>query len=236
MAGFFKFLWRFNAVLAFLALATTITFLTFFSKERIDRPLLNYIIPPPPAGVTKPLPSYGYVLEPNLVVGGNVGEEDFKLYRLMRWGKTKQDRAQNDGAAAVNILIVDRKTKKTSWVFKGFDRLIVSQTPMLLGRWAYDDYEASEVAPIHQIVMRVVEKDTNGDGYLTPDDRQTLYICHFNGTEPEKILSADQIWTAEQNGKSYVITYRDGDTAYIATYSVPDFKLVEQIKVDDMPK
>ena len=236
MAGFFRFLWRLNALLAFAALAAAIVFLVLFSKERVDRPLLDYIIPPPPAPVVKVPLTYTYVLEPDLVVGGAVSEDDFKLYRLMRWGKTSRHRAENDSAAAVNILIVDKKTKTTSWLFKGFDRLIISQTPMLLGRWAYDEYEANEIAPVHQIVMRVVEADTNGDGYLTPDDRQTLYLCHFDGKDPIKIMTADQIWTAEQNGKTYVITYRDGDAAWIATYSVPDFTLIEKIRVDGMPK
>jgi len=235
MAGFFRFLWRLNAVLAFFALVAAIVFLTLFSKERIDRPLLNYVVPPIVQKVS-PRPSYTYGLEPDLIVGGSTEANSFALYRLMRWGKIKTHRAENDAAAAVNVLIVDKKTKTTSWLFKGFDRVILAQTPLLLGRWAYDDYAADEIAPIHQVVMRVVEADTNKDGYLTEADRQTLYICHFDGKDPTKILSADQIWTTDQNGKTYTISYRDGDAAYIATYSVPDFTLQEQIKIDDMPK
>jgi len=235
MAGFFKFLWRLNAVLAFLALTAAVVFLALFSKERIDRPLLNYVIPPVEQKA-KPRPTYTYVLEPDLVVGGAVRDNPFELYRLVRWGKTKNRRAENDAAAAVNVLIVDRRTNSTSWLFKGFDRVILSQTPLLFGRWAYDEYEVDEIAPIHQIVMRVVDEDTNKDGYLTEDDRQTLYICHFDGKDPTKILSADQIWTTDQNGKTYTVTYRDGGAGYIATYSVPDFTLLSTIKIDDMPK
>jgi hypothetical protein len=235
MAGFFRFMWRLNAVLAFLALIAAVVFFTLFSKERIDKPLLNYFVPPLEQKVA-PRPTYTYVLEPDLIVGGATDANPFALYRLMRWGKTKTHRAENDASAAVNILIVDKKAKTTSWLFKGFDRVILSQTPLLLGRWAYDDYEADEIAPIHQVVMRVVDADTNKDGYLTEDDRQTLYICHFDGKDPIKILSADRIWTTDQNGKTYVVTYRDGDAAYIATYSVPDFTLQEQIKIDNMPR
>jgi len=234
MAGFFRFLWRLNAVLAFAALVAAIVFLTLFSKERIDRPLLAYVVPQLEQTV-KVRPTYTYVLEPNLVIGGSVGDNPFDLYRLVRWGKFKHHRAENDAAAAVNILIVDKKTKTTSWLFKGFDRVILSQTPLLLGRWAYDDYEADEIAPIHQIVMRVIEADTDHDGYLTEDDRQTLYICHFDGKDPIKILSADQIWTMDQSGKTYVVSYRDGKKGYIATYSVPDFTLQDRIEVDGMP-
>ena len=234
MAGFFRFLWRLNAVLAFVALVAAIVFLTLFSKERVRQPLLNYLVPPSIQTV-KPPPSYTYVLEPNLVLGGSAEPNPFALYRLMRWGKIKSHNGEPDTAAAVNVLIVDKKTKTTQWLFRGFDRVIVSQTPLLLGRWAYDDYEADEIAPVHQVVMRVVEQDTNKDGYLGIDDRQTLYICRFNGKEPEKILSADQIWTADQDGKTYTISYRNGDAATIATYSVPDFKLIEQTKIDVMP-
>jgi hypothetical protein len=235
MAGFFRFLWRLNAVLAFAALVAAIVFLTLFSKERIDRPLINYVVPPVVQKV-KPRPTYTYVLEPNLIVGGSTTDNAFALYRLTRWGKVNGRRAENDGAATVNVLIVDKKTKTSSWLFKSFDQVIVSQTPLLLGRWAYDDYPPDEVAPIHQVVMRVVEEDTNKDGYLTADDRQTLYICHFDGKDPVKILSADQIWTTDQNGKVYTVTYRDGDAAWIATYSVPDFALQDRIRIDDVPK
>jgi hypothetical protein len=235
MAGFFRFLWRLNAVLAFVALVAAIVFLTLFSKERISQPLLNYFIPPATQTV-KPLLTYTYVLEPNLVLGGSSESNPFTLYRLMRWGKIKHHSGEPDMAAAVNILVVDKKTKTTAWLFKGVNRIIVSQSPLLLGRWAFDDYEADEIAPIHQVVMRIVEQDTNKDGYLGVDDRQTLYICRFDGKEPEKILSADQIWTADQDGKTYTISYRDGEKATIATYSVPDFKLIEQTKIDGMPK
>ena len=233
MTGFFRFLWRLNAVLAFVALVAAIVFLTLFSKERIDRPLLNYFVPPP---AVKPIPTYTYSLEPNMVLGGSAEPNPFTLYRLMRWGQIKQRGGEPDTAAAVNVLVVDKTTKSAQWLFKGFDRIIVSQSPLLLGRWAYDDYEADEIAPIHQVVMRIVEQDTNNDGYLGIDDRQALYICRFDGKELEKILSADQIWTADQDGKTYTISYRDGEASVIATYSVPDFKLIDLTPIGGMPK
>jgi len=235
MSGFFRFLWRLNALLAFVALVAAIVFLTLFSKERIDRPLINYVVPPVTQKVN-PRPTYTYVLEPDLIVGGSVSDNEFALYRLTRWGKTRTRRAENDGGATVNVLIVDKKTRTSSWLFKGFNQIILSQTPLLLGRWAYDDYEADEIAPIHQVVMRVVDTDTNKDGYLTADDRQTLYICHFDGKDPIAILSADQIWTADQNGKTYVVTYREGKAGYIDTYAVPGFTLIDRIEIDDMPQ
>lgn len=234
MSGFFRFLWRVNAVLAFLALLTGIVFMTLFSKERIKQPLLDYIIPPPVQAV-KILPTYTYVLEPDMVIGGTTDTEDFELYRLVRWGKIKGKPVTPEAAATVNILISDKKKDSRTWLFKGSNRVILGQEALLTGRWYFREPEVDEDIPVHLIVLKVVEADTNGDGALDVDDRQSLYVARFEGAEPEKILTADQIWQDNQKGKTFFVSYRDKGKAYFATYSLPDFKLISQSEIPDMP-
>jgi hypothetical protein len=234
MSGFFRFLWRLNAVLAFAALLVGIAFMTLFSKERIHQPLLNYFIPPPVQTV-KVLPTYSYVLEPDLIVGGSTDTDDFELFRLVRWGKIKGKPVTPEAAATVNILVSDKKKNSKTWLFKGFNRAIIGQEAMLTGRWYYREPEIDEDMPVHLIVLKVVDADTNGDGALNGDDRQALYVCRFEGGEPEKILEADQIWQDNQKGKTFFVSYRETGKAYFATYSLPDFKLVSQDEIPDMP-
>lgn len=235
MSGFFRFLWRLNAVLAFVALLAAIVFLTLFSKERIKQPLLNYFIPPPLAQIVKPVPTYSYVLEPDLVIGGTTAAEDFDLYRLVRWGKINGKPVTPEAAATVNMLVKDKKTNSNKWLFKGFNRVIIGQEPLLTGRWYYHEPVIDEDVPVHLLVVRVVEADTNGDGAFTADDRQTMYVCRFEGGEPEKVLSADQIWFTNQTGKEFLVAYRDKGAAYFATYSLPEFKLLSQTPIEGMP-
>jgi hypothetical protein len=236
MSGFFTFLWRVNAVLAFVALLAAIVFLTLFSKERIDRPVLNYFVPPPLVQTVKPIPTYTYVLEQDLMIGGSTASEAFDLYRLVRWGKIKGHPVTPEAAASVNLLVKDKKTNASKWLFKGFNRVIVGQEPLLTGRWYYREPEIDDDVPLHLLVLRVVEADSNGDGVFTADDRQSMYVARFEGAgEPEKVLSADQIWFTSQKGKEFLISYRDKGTAYFATYSLPEFKLLSQTPIEGMP-
>lgn len=234
MSGFFRFLWRVNAVLAFVALLVGIVFMTLFSKERIRQPLLNYFIPPP-VQMVKPQPTYTYVLEPDLVVGASTDTDEFELYRLVRWGKIDGKPVTPEAAATVNILIADKKKDTRTWLFKGNSRVILGQEALLTGRWYYREPEIDEDIPVHLIVLKVVEADTNGDGVFSADDRQSLYVARFEGGPPDKILTADQIWQDNQRGKTFFVSYRDQGKAWFATYSLPDFKLISQNEIPDMP-
>lgn len=235
MQGFFRVLWRVNAVLAFLALLAAIVFLTLFSKERVDRPLLNYVIPPSVA-VAKPKPTYTYVLEPDLVIGGRTSNEEFDVYRLVRWGKIKGKPVTPEAASTVNILVTDKAKNTNTWLFKGNTRVILGQEALLEGTWYYRESEIDEDVPVHLVVLKVVEADSDGDGVFNADDRQMLYVSRFEGGEPTKILEADQIWLDYQKGKTFFVAYRDKGRGYFATYSLPDFKLVSQSEISDMPK
>jgi hypothetical protein len=235
MSGFFRFLWRLNAVLAFAALAAVIVFFTLFSKERIKQPLLNYFVPPPPIAKVLPKPDYAYVLEPDLVIGASTDHDDFELYRLMRWGKIKGKPVTPEAAATVNILVTEKKTNTSKWLFTGFDQVIVGQDAMLTGRWYTREPEIDDDVPLHLMVLRIVKADTNGDGVVNAEDRQSLLACRFEGGEPEEFLAADQIWFTSQKGKTYTVAYRDKGKGFFATYSLPDFKLVSQTSIPGMP-
>jgi hypothetical protein len=238
MPGFFKVLWRINAVLAFLALAAVIVFMVLFSKERITQPLLYYFVPPPAAEKVRPRPTYSYVLEKDLLIGADTEREDFEIYRLVRWGKVNGKPATPEAAATVNLLVTDKKTNTNKWLFPGFDRAIVGQEPMLSGRWYWHEPEIDDDVPIELVVLRVIEADSNGDGALTQDDRQTLYIVRFAATPPapEKLLTADAIWFTAQKAKELQIGYGDKGEGFLAVYSLPDFALVSKTKIDGMPK
>jgi len=236
MAGFFRVLWRINAVLAFAAALLAIVFLTLFSRDRIKQPLLNYFVPQAAVQTVKAPPIYSYSLEPDLVIAASTDQDSFELFRLVRWGKVGGQPATPDASATVNILVVDKKTGNNSWLFKGYDRAITDQEAMLTGHWYYHEPEVDDDVPVELMVLKVVEADSNGDDLLSNADRQSLYVARFQMGPPEKFLSADQIYFTRQQGKEFVVSYRDKGISYFTTFSLPDFKQVKQTIVKDMPQ
>lgn len=235
MAGFFTVLWRINAVLAFGAALAAIVFLTLFSRDRIKQPLVNYFVPPEVLQPVKAPPSYSYILEPDIYLGESVEEDSFELYRLMRFGKVSGQTDVPDASATVNILVADKKSGENAWLFKGYDRVIIGQEAMLTGRWYYRAPEIDDDVSVELMVLRVVEADSNGDGLLTTSDRQSLYVARFQAGSPEKFLTADQIYFTRQQGKEFLVSYRDAGVAYFTTYALPDFKEVTKKIIKDMP-
>lgn len=237
MAAFFKYLWRVNAVLSFIALVAVLVFVALFSRERIDRPLLAYFVPPPPQAVVKPKPVYTYGLEKDFLIGGDPSDENEEVYRLVRWGKIKGRPGTPEAAAIVNLLLVDRKTNTNHWLFDGFDRAIVTQDAVLTGRWYWHEPEVDDDVPVEIAVLKVIDADTDGDGALTANDRQTLYVARFGdkAPPPQKLLTADAIWIAQQKNNDYQVGYRDRGEAFLATYALPDFTLVTKMKVEGLP-
>jgi hypothetical protein len=235
MAGFFKVLWRINAVLAFVALVAVIGFVVLFSKERIDRPLLDYFVPPAAAAVPQKA-AYHYDLEKDFLIGADTASADFELYRLVRWGKIDGKAMPPEASATVNLLVADKKSGATRWLFPGFDRTVISQEPVLTGRWYWREPESDDDIPVEIVVLKVIDADTNGDGALTLDDRQTLYVARFPAAGPVKLLEADAVWFTMQKNKEYQVGYREKGEGYLVTYALPDFSLVTKTKIEGLPQ
>lgn len=238
MQGFFKVLWRINAVLAFVALVLIVGFVVLISKERMTKPLLSYFVPTPPVAmpVVKTAPVFTYVLEKDLLIGADPTSATYEVYRLTRWGKPGKKTSAPE-ATTVNLLVTDKKTKANSWLFRGNDRAIVGQEPVLTGRWYWREPQVDDDIPVELAVLRVVEADSNGDGVLTGADRQTLYVARFAAVPfpPEKLLTADAVWFAGQKNKEFEIGYRDHGVGYLATYALPDFTLTSKTVIEGMP-
>lgn len=235
MAAFFKWLWRVNAVLVFAALVAVIAFLVLSAKARPTQPLQAYFVPPPPQAAVKSKPAYSYELEKDLLIGANTGRENFEIYRLVRWGKIAGKPVTPEAAATVNLLVADKKTGTNKWLFPGFDRAIVNQETVLTGRYYWHEPEIDDDIAVEIVVLKVIDADSNGDGALTADDRQTLYIARFPAAAPEKLLTADAIWFTMQNKKEFQIGYREKGEGFLAVYALPDFTLVSKTKVEGMP-
>jgi hypothetical protein len=224
--GFFRLLWRVNAVLAFAVAIAGLWFIAVMSQGRLEWPALFQT--PAKTEPQKAAPNYTYALEPNLLVGG-AEAYPFKLYRLMRWDEPRRRTARTPyaTAAAVNILVVDKETGANHWLFRGFDRAILSQDPLMSSVAVNETWDTERGSPIRCLVLRVADT-----GW-----QQSLYVWRYDGSEPLKVLTADQIWMADQIERDkYLVSYKTGSLAFFATYSVPDFQLLSQVPIKDMPE
>jgi hypothetical protein len=244
---FFRFLWRVDAIL--LALAGVLL-IGVLSTLLVEAWTMRHSYQPVPEGHFAPVPktaeqSYTYRLseQPEFAL---LAQEQF--YALQRYkgapssygladvtaGSSSVDRF-ND---AVNLLAVNTITGASHWLFEGYKRAVVDQQSIYGGGPprvvpAPGEPLANPIA----IVIRTVDKDTNNDGRFDLRDRQALYYYQPGNQRASKFFEADYIISMrEVQGGNFLVVYEKGQSAIAATFRVPDFKLLSQHKLPDVPQ
>lgn len=259
---FFRFVWRFNAlVIALLCLGAIvlvgIAAFDFWIPRYIDKPQGHFAPVPKEAEAEntyrlKDSGSIGF-MKP----GG--GQEVFLVFSLGDWEGAPNAYALSSVSSSgsmrfsnnANLLLVSTGTGKGQWLFHGVGRNIVNWD-WLIDYQAKSPVDVSPAGPqvispnrlygdrqaVEALVLKVIDQDTDKDGKLTDEDGLTLYaVSRLDGTEPVKLLDADLILSQTQIGKDrYVIGYETGGKAYIAVYSVPDFALVTKKPLPKLPQ
>jgi len=245
---FFRFLWRFDAIL--LALAGLLV-IGLIPALVIQDWILRHHSEPVPEGHFAPVPksaeqSYTYRLsdQPDFT---SLGQEQF--YVLQRWKGAPSSYGLADLVVtsspayhfndAVNLLAVNTTTGASHWLFEGYRRAVVDQQSIYSGG---PPPLATPVAPAPPpkpiaLVLRTVDKDTNNDGRFDYSDRQSLYYYRSGDERASKFFEAEYILSMrEVEGGNFFVVYEEGQSAIAATFRVPDFKLLSQHKLPDVPR
>lgn len=241
---FFRYIWRFNAiVLAGAAIAAGGTII--YNLANPWRPAEIA-----PAGHFAPVPhgaekGFTYRLE-NHGERRLIGREE--LIALDRWNGSPESyglqhmelrsSVSYTSARSVNLLAIDQSTVESHWIFRGYNRAILSDDPVY-------DVIPSPIVPFEPgparssaiaLVITVVDADTNKDGELTEKDRQSVYVYRPGTAEAVRLLTADFIVSRQQSGNDrYLVVYENGSSAIAATYSVPDFRLIVEKPLPKVP-
>lgn len=241
---FFRFLWRFNAVLLALAGLLVIGLIPVLVVQDW---ILRHHSEPVPEGHFAPVPksaeqSYTYRLsdQPDFT---SFGQEQF--YVLQRWKGAPSSYGLADVMAtsspayryndAFNLLAVNTTTGSSHWLFEGYRRAVVDQESIYRGGPAPVVPPPVAPAPI-ALVIRTVDKDTNNDGRFDFSDRQSLYYYRIGDERASKFFEAEYILSMrEVEGGNFFVVYEEGQSAIAATFRVPDFKLLSQHKLPDVP-
>lgn len=257
---FFRFLWRFNALAIALAVLAVLGslgygFVLMLTHDYWEKPQGHFA--PAPKGAeaknTYRLRTSGAIAFKN---GG--GEDVYLVYSLGAWNGAPNvyslasvsgvERAREPANA--NLLLMNAHTGAGKWLFNGLGRNIRSWEKVvdsaIAGNAVAEGFRNPGVQSsdelfggaqyVKAVVLKVVERDTNHDNELTDDDGVSLYVWQGGNDAPVKILEATLVLDQAQIGAArYTISYELGDQAWLAIYSVPDFKLLSKTKLPKVP-
>jgi hypothetical protein len=227
---FFQFVWRLNA-LAIAGVAVVAGLLglygliSIFDWETRDREVTDLLAVEPDVsrqdevrlGYPTTIPGTQYVRVP--------------LFREQKRDLSYYSKSSGDNT--VNELYVDSSTGKSKWLFAGTDRLILNQLQTM--------QQLKSDQPIAtSILYSLVDKDTNNDKRLSPQDVTSIGYASLDGTVYTPLLdNIGKLYSVEQvaDDKVMVIYFRNGESRLI-TYALPNYAiLVDQVlpKLESKP-
>lgn len=229
---FFRFVWRFNALLLLAALLLAAIFLAisigsdvYFSRSSNER-LAEF--------QRRWEPKTSYSLDPADATGMLDSANSERLFVLTE-RRTNPTNPQADVSMARNLLVVDEKAGASHWLFGHGERAILDNM------WVYDFAHGEGhgfATHVVGLAMVVADADSNHDERIDEGDRQTLFFYRLDGKDPVKILSADKIQMEPSNWQTAKLRffYQDGKAAFAVSYSLPDLAVASKIPVSDLPK
>jgi hypothetical protein len=192
--GFFKWVWRFNAVLIFLG-ALLIVCLILWEITRDLRRHGQQVDAGGPFASASTENTNGH--EPKLALrfGTPSAGTASGLYALplnTKQSYNSRSVSKSNSGTLINYMIVNTTTESRKWLFPNADRRILHTRPLVFHN------NDTDIQLGH--ILGVIETDTNGDDRLSRLDTQTIYFTDSHWGEPLKI--------------------RDGVTAILATEAV----------------
>ncbi|KRR26415.1 hypothetical protein CQ14_02650 [Bradyrhizobium lablabi] len=224
--GFFKYVWRFNA-LAIAGAATTCILLglyaglTIFKEETRSRRVTNVVNVDPQdkiseefsLGTPRPIVATTHVQVP--------------LFRAQSYSAgsvySKESRQQ------VNLLFLNVSSNESRWLFDGVGQLLLDSHMLFNKLKDAPDQPRAAVAVLHV----VVERDTNGDKRLTERDAVSLATSATDGTNYRKLIEGiDQLYTVQQIADDKVLVlYQKNRETISELYGVPSMVPLMQASV-----
>lgn len=230
---FFRWVWRFNALLVAAASCAYIANFAYTNSYWFQHPESS--VPElEPSGLYKPVASSQSL--PGKYDIGNSDPEvvgNTQLFVLVHHSGPEIEATNGAfsgeaGLQTVNILAVDAETKQSRWLFKGRNRWIVFKRPF--------SETATAGAPADAMAFEVIEEDTNKDGKVMPNDRHVFYVYSSSRHELIKLVTADSFRDIQRVGSDkLMITCYNGDKGSAVTFSLPDYKLLATIDLPVLP-
>lgn len=186
--GFFKWVWRFNALVLAAAVTLMLCVFVWEMTSSLRRSLFqpqttNTLITPTiqtdetedkdqpnPAEVRR------YFSAPLEYSAGS----PYALPLRVEQEYDNRGISKSSVGNTVNYRIIDTETQTSRWLFPKGNRLILDSRPVTFRKQAQPEQNLG-------MILSIVESDTNGDGRLSRRDTMTLYLVDSTWSEPAKI-------------------------------------------------
>ena len=219
---FFRYLWRINGLLIFLAALLAIVVLGFIAFQFMDfgkvKPEQAVHVDAEPAKEAAP-PTLGTFQQ---VYGLPFLRADLTFGDQYRYAKFSSAGAYSTR----NCVFFNPDTAEARWLFPSDKQLIVN-SDQLLETIPGKDPDRRESRAI-AFCFHTIEKDTNGDKQLTPDDKMSIAYSRPDGREYTRVIDGvDRILSSSTiaEGKKHVVVYEAGGKWLTVVVSLADFKI-----------
>ncbi|NEP53218.1 MAG: hypothetical protein F6K65_32225 [Moorea sp. SIO3C2] len=224
---FFRFVWRFNAIVIMASGLLAIAVLAFAAIEIVrsttrDRQGINIVNVDDDSSS-----SQDWEL-------GNLREVDGTTYLMVPLYSDQsytQSYYSKSTRSTRNYLFLDSETGKSKWLFANNDYLIASDR--LISETNNKTNNSGESKPVIAVLYHLIKKDTNGDGRLTNDDSMTIAFTHYNGNDYQEVVSGVDRFLGYKvlNANSLLILYQRDGIAYSAKVSLDNFALSNEKEI-----
>ncbi len=213
--GFFKWLWRFNAIaIALLALTAVAGVIIALGSELLRT--FSHDSPDDGFSIVEPDATDAAVARPNTYRLGNIETlPGHQILRISQWtdegrGEGYGSFSKYDSGNMVNVGYIDPTTLATRWIFAPESTLVASFTDVLRS--------VSDQAKLRATLFVAVTQDTNGDKRLDSNDRMDLMMSDAEGGNLHVVQEDVRglLQTVEISPTVETILYLDKDGTRIA--------------------
>ncbi len=261
---FFRWVWRFNAVVIALAvlglvgIAAASLVWEYLRPWQPEKPVGHFA---PVTSVAEARNTYRLRASGTIAFAKPGAQQVDMVFSLGDWAGNPSEYGLQDVSSArrsreaynANLLLVNSETGEGHWLFSGVGRNVESwdavidpgaKDPVNVTPTGAQVIVASGATPryfgdtqsVVAVILKVIEKDRNGDGSLDDKDGVSFYFYRLGDNAALKLLDVDLVLSQTQIGANrYAISYESKGAAFLAVFSVPDFKLVTRKPLPKLP-
>ncbi|MBT1510219.1 hypothetical protein KIP88_06865 [Bradyrhizobium sp. SRL28] len=225
-SGFFKYVWRFNA-LAIAGAAVVCILLglyaaaTIFKEETRSRRVTNVVNVGEKDNVSEE-----FALGSPTTIAGTPYVR-IPLYRGQSYSASYYSKRSEQNA--VNYLFLNISTNESRWLFERAGQLIVDSRVLFSKLKSSPDEPQTGVGVFHV----VVERDSNGDNRLTEKDAVSLATSAVDGANYRKLIEGiEQLYSVQQIADDKVLVlYQKNQQTISELYSLPRMERLMQANI-----
>ncbi|WP_424102530.1 hypothetical protein [Moorena producens] len=224
---FFRFVWRFNAIVIMASGLLAIAVLAFAAIEIVrsttrDRQGMNIVNVDDDSSSS---PEWEL---------GNLREVDGTTYLMVPLYSDQsysQSYYSKSTRSTRNYLFLDSETGNSKWLFAKNDYLIASDR--FISETNDKENNRLESKQVIAVLYQLIKEDTNGDGRLTNNDLLTIAFTHPKGNDYQEVLTGVDKFLGYKvlKANSLLILYQRDGIAYSAKVSLENFTLSNEKQI-----